>query len=76
MDQAIEILAKVIIKETKDLKRDQTTFDPRISLDDALASSSPTMLKLLSRQPLKLDGNLTAAMAGNMATCKGKGAGF
>ena len=68
-DEAIERLAKVIIKETMDLKRDQTIYDTRISLDDALAGSSPTMLKLLSRLSLKLDGNLSAAMAGNMVIC-------
>ena len=64
--KAMERLAKVIIKETKDLKRDQTIYDTRISLAYALAGSSPTMLKLSSRLSLKLDGNLAAAMAGNM----------
>ena len=46
MDQVIERLAKVIIVETTDLKHDQTIYDTRISLDDALAGSSPTILKL------------------------------
>ena len=58
-DEAIERLAKVIIKETTDLKRDQTIYNTRISLAYA-------MLKLSSRLSLKHDGNLTAAMAGNI----------
>lgn len=69
IDQAIERLAKVIIRETKEIKRDQERYDTRITLEDALSSSSPTMLRLLSRLSSKLDGNLQAAMAGNMVTC-------
>ena len=67
-DQAIERLSKVIIRESKELKRDQSTYNTRINLDDAQASSSPTLLKLLSRISSKLDGNLPAAMAGNIVT--------
>jgi len=69
IDQAIERLAKVITRETKERKRDQARYDTRITLDDALASSSPTMLRLLSRLSSKLDGSLPAAMTGNMVTC-------
>ena len=69
IDQSIERLAKVITREIKELKHDQARYDTRITLDDALASSSPTMLTLLSKLSSKLDGNLPAAMAGNMVIC-------
>ena len=69
--QPIARVTKVIIRESRELKRDQSTstYDTRICLDDALASSSPTLLTLLSGISQKLESNLPAAMVGNMVTC-------
>lgn len=69
IDQAIHRLSKVITRESRELKWDQSTYNTRISLDDALTSSSPTLLRFLSSLSPKLNGNLPAAMAGNMVTC-------
>lgn len=68
IDTAIGRVTKVIIRESRELKRDQSTYDVRISLDDALVSSCPTLLNLLSRLSPKLESNLPEAMVGNMVT--------
>ena len=69
IDTAIGRVTKVIIRESTELKRDQSTYSTRICLDDALAGSSDILLSLLTRLSPKLDSNLSAAMVGNMVTC-------
>ena len=68
IETSLEKIAKVIITESLHIKKDQSTFDTRISLDDALNCSSPTLLNLLSKISSKLDLTLPAAMVGNMFT--------
>ena len=52
LDTAIGRVTKAIIRESWELKRDQSTYDSSICLDEALASSNPTFL--LSRLSLHL----------------------
>ena len=44
IDTAIGKVVKVIERESRGLKRDQSSYNTNICLDDALASSSPTLL--------------------------------
>ena len=69
IDTAIGRVAKAIVRESRQLKREQSTYDTRICLDDALASCSQTLLDVLSYISPKLQRNLPAAMVGNMVTC-------
>ena len=68
IDTAVERVARKIFKESQNLKREQSTYNTRICLDDVLSCSSPTLLNLLSRISPKLEKNLPAAMVGNMVT--------
>ena len=68
LETSLEKVAKIITRESLQLKKDQSTFDTRICLGDALGSSSPTLLNLLSKMSSKLDSTLPAAMIGNMVT--------
>ena len=68
IDQAIHKLSNVVVKESEQLKQNNSTYDTRIDLEDALATCSLTLLRFLSRVSSKLDGNLPAAMIGNMIT--------
>lgn len=45
IDTAIVRVANVITVEYRDFKRDQSTYKTKMCLDDALASSSPTIVK-------------------------------
>lgn len=68
MDSTIKKLAKKIIDECAEAKRDTSIFDKRICLDDALNCCSPTLLELLANISSKLDNALPASMAGNIVT--------
>ena len=68
IDTALGRVAKKIYTESVQLKRDQSTYDTRIDLNDALTSSSPTLLRLLSDISPNLDTTLPAAMVGNIIT--------
>ena len=68
IDTAVERVAKVIGKESRDLKRDESTYDTKLCMDDVLACASPTLLRLLSLISPKLQSSLPAAMTGNMVT--------
>ena len=48
MDAVVNRMAKVIIRKTKELKEDQSTYGNEITLDNALKCSSPAFLKLMS----------------------------
>ena len=66
VDMALRKVAKKIVGESTQLKCDQSTYDTRMCLDDALAETSLTILRLLSLITLKLESTLPAAMAGNL----------
>ena len=68
IETALGRVAKTITKEAVHLKRDQSTYETRICLDDVLADSSPTLLSLLSRLSPKFESTLPTAMIGNMVT--------
>ena len=67
-DIDVERVAEVIGKESRDLKRDESTYDTKLCMDDVLACVSRTLLRLLSLISPKLQSSLPAAMTGNMVT--------
>ena len=67
IETSLEKIAKVIITESLHLKKDQSTFDTRISLDDALNCSSPTLLNLLS----KISSDVVCGATKFIAACYG-----
>jgi len=68
VDLALVKVAKKIVKELKQLMHDQRKYDTRITLQDAISASSPTLLSLMSIISPKLDSTLSAAMIGNIVT--------
>ena len=68
IDTSIRAIAKVVKQECEDLRSDNTVYDTRIRLDDALACSSSTLLNLLLSISPKLERTPGAAMIGNMVT--------
>lgn len=68
IESSLDKVAKRITTESLHLKKDQSTFDTRICLDDALNSCSPTLLELLSKISSQLGSTLPGGMIGNMIT--------
>ena len=63
---SVTSVAKKIVEETEALKLHNTHYSSDVSLDDALQSSSPTLLKLLSKLSTKFDNSLPSALIGNI----------
>ena len=61
------VASKIVIK-SKQLNRDQTKYDTRITPQDCISASSHTLLSLMSTISSKLDSTVSAAMHGNTVT--------
>ena len=64
----VKKVARTIARECTELKRDHSTYDTRISVEDALQGCSPTLLMMLSYISSKFDHSLKAAMVGSINT--------
>ena len=64
----VEKLAKIIIRESKNLKLHDKSYQTRIDLQEAMANCSSILLLLLQHLSVKLDSTLPAALIGNIIT--------
>ena len=67
LEQAVEIVAKNIMIETKSIKHDSSTYKTSVTEEDADLQCSPTYMSLLSKLNIPPDSP-PALMLGNMVT--------
>lgn len=68
-DESLEKIAKVIVKESKQLKTDKRTYETRIDVSKAVESCSDTALELLGLISTKFESSLPSVLIGNIITC-------
>ena len=67
-DAAIDLIAKKIVVESKQLRRSNSEYDSRMNMDIAMQSVSSTLLALLEKISNKFGNTATSALIGNIVT--------
>ena len=65
---SVEIMAKQIIRECRELKHGERYYQTRLNLDEAKESCSPTLLSRPNLVSTSLHASMSAALIGNIVT--------
>lgn len=65
IDGSLADVAHNIVKESNVVKRDKFKFRTRLSFQDVIEDTSPTLIRLLSLISVKFEMSLSAAMVAN-----------